>query len=104
MEVYIAPRSGSAAAALTRVQVLAAFAEAGLTVGRTEDETGTGRGQAFWIVSFENSAAWLQFQETEAGLVFATLDHSMFDTSEYPDRICAVLEQLGWEVDQENVG
>jgi hypothetical protein len=105
MEVYIAPPEGSSGAAhLTRSQVLAAFAQAGLTVAATEEKRGNDHAPAFWIVPFENCEAWLQFQETDAGLVFATLEHSMFDNSDYPDRICTVLEHLGWEVDQENVG
>jgi hypothetical protein len=35
---------------------------------------------------------------------FATIEQSLFDTSDLPDRICRALESLGWEVDQENVG
>jgi hypothetical protein len=105
METYIAPpeRSGDAAR-LTRSQVLSALAQAGLTVAATEERAGNGEGPAFWIVPFENSSAWLQFHETGTGLVFATLQQSMFDSSDYPDRICEVLEHLGWEVDQESVG
>jgi hypothetical protein len=101
MELYISPPEGRAGSTLSRGRVLAAFAEAGLTIAPTEEQAATGRLRAFWIVPFEGTEARLEFQETDAGLVFATLDQSMFDNSGFPERICAVLEQLGWEVDQE---
>ena len=60
--------------------------------------------RARWILSFEGSEVSLQFQETRDGLVFATIEQSMFDASDLPDNICRALESLGREVDQENVG
>jgi len=104
MEIYIGPPEAKPDATLSRDLVLAAFAQAGLAVAKVEKKPDVGRPRALWIVFFEGSEACLQFQETDAGLVFATLDQSMLDTSGYPDRICATLEALGWEVDQENVG
>jgi hypothetical protein len=104
MEVYIGPPAARPDEALSRGQVLAAFAQAGLTVAKVEETPAVGQLRALWIVSFVESDISLHFQDTDVGLVFATLDQSMFDDSDFPDRICGVLEGLGWEVDQENIG
>jgi hypothetical protein len=103
MEVYIGPPE-NVGIVLRRDQVLAALAQGGLSVTRTDERPASGRLQAIWTVSFDGTDAALQFQETEQGLIFATLEQSMFDNSDVPDRVCGVLEALGWEVDQENVG
>ena len=104
MEVYIGPAQENSAANLSREQVLEALTKAGLAVKRTEEKAATGRLRDLWILSFDGSDVSLQFQETKDGLVFATLEQSMFDNSTMPDRICGILESLGWEVDQESVG
>ncbi len=104
MEVYIGPAQATPDRVLHRDEVLAALAREGVAVARKEEKPATGSLRARWILSFEGSEVALQFQETGEGLVFATLDQSMFDTSELPDRLCRALESLGWAVDQENVG
>jgi hypothetical protein len=104
MEIYIAPPAKTPDATLTRAQVLDALARAGLKVAGQEEEPATGRLQAWWIVTLEGSDVRLQFQETAQGLAFLTLEQSMFDNTPVPDRVCAALEGLGWEADQENTG
>ena len=104
MEVYIGPPEARPDATLSRGQVLTALAEAGFSVAKMEETPATGGLRAFWIVSLVESDISLHFQETDAGLVFVTLDQSMFDASDIPDRICGIFERLGWEVDQDNVG
>lgn len=103
MEVYIGPPQ-TKTVVLNRDQVLEALAKAGISVTKVEERTATGRLGDWWILSFEGSGVSLLFQETVDGLVFATLEQSMFDNSTVPDDICRILEGLGWEVDQENVG
>jgi hypothetical protein len=104
MEAYIAPSESQPDAFLSREQVLAALAAADLAVAGVAEEPGAGEGRIHWILTFAGTDIVLDFQATEDGLVFATLEHSMFDQSNHPDRICSVLEALGWSVDQENVG
>lgn len=104
MEVYIGPPGVSSDAILHREHVLAALAQVGLAVARAEEKAATGRLRAWWTLSFDGTDVSLQFQETNEGLVFATLEQSMFDSCDVPDRICRALQTLGWEVDQENVG
>lgn len=104
MEIYIAPSEASPGAVLQREQVLEALAQMGLEVARAEEKAATGRLRAWWTLSFAGTDVTLQFQETDQGLVFATLEQSMVDSSDVPDRICRALETMGWEVDQENVG
>ena len=104
MEVYIGPPQTDPDVALRREQVLAALTTAGVAVTKAEERPASGSLRARWVLSFEGSEGSLQFQETEGGLVFATMEQTMFDPSDLPDRICHALESLGWEVDQENVG
>jgi hypothetical protein len=73
-------------------------------VAGVTEEPGTREGRVHWILTFTGTDVALDFQATDHGLVFATLAQSMFDQSDHADRICGVLEALGWHVDQENVG
>jgi hypothetical protein len=104
MEVYIGPPDTALGAHLSREQVLGALADAALVIETADETLDTGSGKARWILSFQANDARLTFQVTVTGLVFATLDHSAFDNSTYPDRICRALETLGWQVDSSNVG
>jgi hypothetical protein len=104
MEVYIGPPEAQPDAYLTREQVLTALARANLAVESVAEQPAAHDTSASWTVTFRDTEARLEFQAIEAGLVFATLEHSMFDQSAYPDRICQVLEALGWESDPDNVG
>lgn len=104
MEVYIGPGQAAPDRVLHRDEVLAALKRESVVVARTEEKPATGSLRARWILSFDGSEVSLQFQETDDGLVFATLDQSMFDRSDLPDQVCHALESLGWAVDQESVG
>lgn len=104
MEVYVGPPQAAPDLILRRDQVVAALTKEGVAVSRAVETPATASIRARWILSFEGSEIALQFQETADGLVFATIEQSMFDESDLPDRICRALESLGWEVDQENVG
>ena len=104
MEVYVGPPEADADVVLRREQVLTAFTTAGVAVARADETPPSGSGRGRWTLAFEGSGVSLQFQETSDGLVFATIEQSMFEASDLPDRICRALESLGWEVDQENVG
>ena len=104
MEVYVGPPEADGEVVLRREQVLAALTTAGVAVAKADGTPPSGSGRARWTLSFEGSEVSLQFQETSEGLVFATIEQSMFEASDLPDRLCRALESLGWEVDQENVG
>jgi hypothetical protein len=104
MEVYIAPSEAQPDALLSRQQVLTALAAAGLAVAGAAQKPGAGEGKIHWILTFAGTDDVLDFQAMGDRLVFATLVQSMFDQSNHADRICSVLEALGWSVDQENVG
>ena len=104
MEVYIGPPEPGPGPALTRDAVLTALAGQGIVVAAAQSEPAVQGFRARWVLSFPQTSVRLEFQEDHDGLVFATLDQSMFDDTDVPDRICAALEALGWEVDQENVG
>ncbi len=104
MEVYVGPPQADADVVLQREQVLAALRTAGVAVTKAQEVPASASLRARWILSFEGSEVSLQFQETGDGLVFSTIEQSMFDASDLPDRVCHALESLGWEVDQENVG
>lgn len=104
MEIYLAPPETDLRRVLTREQVLTALSGQGLEVATAETRPSNEKTRARWVLSFDQTKVRLEFQEAPDGLVFATLDQSMFDDSMVPDRICAALEALGWEVDQENVG
>ena len=104
MEVYIGPPQSDPGVAPRREQVLVALTAEGVAVTKAEERPASGSLRARWVLSFKGSEVSLQFQQTEDRLVFATIEQSMFDTSDLPDRICRALESLGWEVDQENVG
>lgn len=104
MEVHIGPPQTEPDAVLHREQVLGALRTVGVAVSKAEEKSASGSLRTRWVLSFEGAEVSLQFQEAHYGLVFATIEQSMFDTSDLPDRICRALEALGWEVDQENVG
>jgi hypothetical protein len=103
MEVYVAPPEGSGQS-LTREQALAALVKQGLQVVQVLEQPASGSGRAHWILSFAGTDVRLDFQDAGGALVFATLEQSMFDDSNVPDRICEALESVGWEVDNENIG
>lgn len=104
MEVYVGPPQTEPAVVLRREQVLAALTAEGVGVTKAEERPASGSLRARWILAFEGSEVSLQFQETGDGLAFATIEQSMFDASDLPDRVCRALESLGWEVDQETIG
>jgi hypothetical protein len=104
MEVYVGPPQTDPAVVLRRDQVLAALTAEGVGVTRAEERPASGSLRARWVLSFEGANVSLEFQEAHDGLVFATIEQSMFDASDLPDRICRALESLGWEIDNENVG
>jgi hypothetical protein len=104
MEVYIGPPRARPDALLSRDEVLTALARAGLTVSDVAEAPGPHEKETWLTFSFQDTEVRLELQATEAGLTFATLQHSMFDDSTLPDRICGVLEALGWEIDNENIG
>lgn len=96
MEMYFYPPEDDPESGLTREQVLAALEARGLKASGQEDGS-------FWVVRFEGSGAFLQFQEKDGLLRFATLDQSMFDDSEIPPGALEAILDLGWECD-ESVG
>jgi hypothetical protein len=104
MEIYIAPPTETPTAALSRQQILAALAESGVAIANQIERPGVDSFPARWSLSFIGSDATLECHERDGGLIFATLEQSMFDTSSVPDHVCRALEHLGWVVDQENVG
>ncbi len=104
MELYIAPPEADPGATLSRATVLGALAGAGLVVEAQEERSVSGTERLVWSLRISGSNAHLEFQEASGQLVFATLEQSMFDASTVPPVVCSVLEGLGWQVDQENVG
>lgn len=94
MEMYFDP-SGSAV--VERGAVLRGFAEAGL--GASAQAEGD-----FWVVTFEGSSAFISFQERDGRLCFATLDQPALSEHDTSHRIFCALEDMGWVVDEENVG
>jgi hypothetical protein len=104
MEVYIGPPQGKPEAILRRQEVLEALAHQGLLATRTEERSAADNVRAKWILFFGDGSVSVQFQETEVGLVFATVEFSMFDASGVADQISDALEELGWETDDESVG
>jgi hypothetical protein len=94
MEMYFYPPDSKTG--LTREQVLEGLAAKGLKVGGQEEGS-------FWVVRFEGSDAFLQCQEKDGLLRFATLDQSTFDDSGIPPKAFEALMELGWECD-ESVG
>lgn len=102
MEVYIAPSTSKSF--VRREDVLSALGREGLLGIPSAGRVAVDGGSTLWSLSFEGTNVLLRFQESEDRLVFATLEQSMFDDSDVPDRICRALEALGWEVDQESVG
>jgi hypothetical protein len=104
MEVYIGPPKVHPDVVLSRDEIIGALKGQGLVVSNAAEFPATGSLRARWVLSFEGSEISLQCQEASDGVVFATIEQSMFDRSDLPDRICRALESLGWEVDQQNVG
>lgn len=104
LEIYIAPPEGKLNAALTRPAVIDALGNAGLVVEAQEERKVAGSERSFWSLRFAGSDAQLVLQEADEGLVFGTLEQSMFDTSTVPSVVCSALEGLGWEVIEDDVG
>lgn len=104
MEVYVGPSQAEPDLVLRHEQVIAALTNEGVAVSRADETPATASPRARWVLSFEGTEIALQFQETADGLIFATIQQSMFDESDLPARICRALESLGWKVDQDNVG
>jgi hypothetical protein len=96
VELYFYPPENAPESGLTREQVFAALAARGLKASGQDDGS-------FWVVRFEGSDAFLQCQEKDGLLRFATLDQSTFDDSGIPPRVFEALMDLGWECD-ESVG
>jgi hypothetical protein len=103
MEVYIGPPAANPDSFLQRADVLTALANAGVTPSRTETIEPGVNARTQWILWLAPEIS-VRFQEEHGGLVFATLDHSMFESTGIPDRVCAALAKLGWETDEHSVG
>jgi hypothetical protein len=96
MEMYFYPPEEAPESGLTREQLLAALEARGLKASGQEEDS-------FWVVRFEGGDAFLQCQEKDGLLRFATLDQSSFDESQVPPQAFEALMELGWECD-ESVG
>ena len=106
METYIAPPETRSGTPLTREHLRRRLLDAGLAAANEREQPPMSPGApTFWSITLaESPAIIVHFQEVAAELVFATLEQSAFDETGIPDRVCRVLEDLGWTVDQENVG
>jgi hypothetical protein len=94
MEMYFEP---SETAVADREGVLAGFASAGLQPAAQVDG-------AFWIVAFHGSSAFVSFQERDGRLSFASLEQPTLSEHDTSHQIFCALEDMGWAVDEENVG
>ena len=92
MEMYFTP---GAEAPTDKQSVLEAFAEAGLVPLAEEDGE-------FWVVAFQDSGIFINFQESNGVLSFAALDIPMAE-QELGHTVFCVLEDVGWGA-EEDVG
>ena len=104
MEVYVAPGTDPSPAPLTRASLLSLMQEHGLNVTPADQGQRHPSGRSLWTLAFPGSDVRILFQEDQGILVFATIEQSMFNATDVPDRICAALESAGWHTDDENVG
>ena len=104
MEVYVAPGTDPSSAPLTRASLLCLLQEHGLNVTPADQGQRHSSGRFLWTLEFPGSDVRILFQEDQGILVFATIEQSMFNATDVPDRICAALESAGWQTDDENVG
>lgn len=96
MELYFFPPEDDPLRTLRREQVVSALESRGLRPKVSAEGS-------FWVVSFEASSVFISFQEQNGLLVFATVDQSIFESSDLPVRFFEALEGLGWGCD-ESVG
>ena len=104
MEVYVAPGEDSSSVPLTRASLLSLMQAHGLDAIAADEGQPLPSGKTLWTLSFPDTDIRLVLQENQGVLVFATIVQSMFDATDLPDRICAVLATVGWRADNENVG
>jgi len=94
MEMYFDP---SESAVVDKAAMLHGLAAAGLQPAAQEDG-------GFWVVSFEGASAFITFHERNGRLSFASLDQPTLAEHDTSHRIFCALEDMGWAVDEENVG
>ena len=90
MEMYLTP---GPEAPTDKQSVLEAFRQAGLEpVPEDEGE--------FWVVPFSGSGIFINFQERDGTLTFASLDIPMAE-QDLGHTVFCTLEDLGWEADED---
>ncbi len=86
MEIHFFPSEG---AVLEREGILRGFADAGLSPTSGEDEE-------LWVVSFESSSVFVDFQFQNDRLSFATLDMPLLSEEDISHTAFVALEEMGW--------